>query len=507
MYERVVSRVKVNNGLSSLFTPLVGVRQGCNLSPTLFNTFINDIIDLFDSSCDPLHMTECEISCLLYADDLILLSQSENGLQKCLDRLNCYLKKWKMKINIKKTKIIIFNRSGKIFKGKKFKIGKQPIQITDSYVYLGITFTSSGSFSLAQQKLSNKATRSLYSFLSEINIYKGASVATILTPFDSLVNPILLFNCEIWGCFLKSFGSKYNKFVSKIFDERIIPETMHNKVCKMALGVHSKASNLAVKGELGRFPLHIIIYKRIFKYFMRLISFSNNTILSSALEANIHMDNMGKHSWFTTVKHLLQFTKLDETTLDLANIENNKISNLVKKFNKNLSTQFQVYWLNILNKDRFGHSVSNKLSLYSEIKNEIRFEPYLKLIKNVNERVAVTKMRISCHLLPSKAGRYKKVPRDERFCSFCKPSIGNEFHYLMKCKHSSFSLLRSAFLECLYKINSNFMNMTDKALFIYILTMHDENVVNLSAQYIDNIQNCYKSMKDDESFSSSNVNI
>ena len=282
---------------------------------------------------------------------------------------------------------------------------------------------------------------------------------------------------------------------------------MHNKVCKMTLGVHSKASNLAVKGELGRFPLHIIIYKRIFKYFMRLISFSNNTILSSALEANIHMDNMGKHSWFTTVKHLLQFTKLDETTLDLANIENNKISNLVKKFNKNLSTQFQVYWLNILNKDRFGHSVSNKLSLYSEIKNEIRFEPYLKLIKNVNERVAVTKMRISCHLLPIEAGGYKKVPRDERFCSFCKPSIGNEFHYLMKCKHSSFSLLRSAFLECLYKINSNFMNMTDKALFIYILTMHDENIVNLSAQYIDNIQNCYKSMKDDESFSSSNVNI
>ena len=63
-------------------------------------------------------------------------------------------------------------------------------------------------------------------------------------------------------------------------------------------------------------------------------------------------------------------------------------------------------------------------------------------------------------------------------------------------------------MERLYKINSNFINMTDKALFIRdILTMHDENVVNLSAQYIDNIQNCYKSMKDDESFSSSNVNI
>ena len=39
---------------------------------------------------------------------------------------------------------------------------------------------------------------------------------------------------------------------------------MHNKVCKMALGVQSKASNLAVKGELGRLLLHLFICTRIF---------------------------------------------------------------------------------------------------------------------------------------------------------------------------------------------------------------------------------------------------
>ena len=105
------------------------------------------------------------------------------------------------------------------------------------------------------------------SFLSEvkINIYNGASVSTVLKLFDSLVSPILLYNYEIWGCFLKSVGNNYDKFVSRIFDERITPENMHNKVRKMALGVHSKASNHAVKGELGRFPLHLIIYTRIFE--------------------------------------------------------------------------------------------------------------------------------------------------------------------------------------------------------------------------------------------------
>ena len=38
MYDRVVSAVKVKSGLTAMITPLVGVQQGCNLSPTLFNT-------------------------------------------------------------------------------------------------------------------------------------------------------------------------------------------------------------------------------------------------------------------------------------------------------------------------------------------------------------------------------------------------------------------------------------------------------------------------------------
>ena len=70
----------------------------------------------------------------------------------------------------------------------EFKLGNQPLLVTDSYVYLGITFMPSSSFSLTQKKLYNKATRSLCRFLSEVNIYNGASVSTILKLF--------LFSCE-----------------------------------------------------------------------------------------------------------------------------------------------------------------------------------------------------------------------------------------------------------------------------------------------------------------------
>ena len=163
-------------------------------------------------------------------------------------------------------------------------------------------------------------------------------------------------------------------------------------------------------------------------------------------------------------------------------------------FKRNLFKEYQEYWSKSLNKDKFDSSVGNKLSLYSEVKNEVRFESYLDLIKNVKTRVAVTKMRISCHLLPIESGRYKKIPRVERLCPLCNRSeIGDEFHYLLKCTHSSLSHIRGIFLESLYSINSNFTNMSYKALFLYIMSMCDQNILNLSASYIENILNCYAS--------------
>ena len=98
MYDRVVSAVKVKSRLMATFTPLVGEWQGWNLSPTLINVFINDIVDLFDSTCDPLIMGECKINCLLSADDYSL-SCFPNQKMVCrdaYDRLNCYVKKWQL---------------------------------------------------------------------------------------------------------------------------------------------------------------------------------------------------------------------------------------------------------------------------------------------------------------------------------------------------------------------------------------------------------------------------
>ena len=90
------------------------------------------------------------------------------------------------------------------------------------------------------------------------------------------------------------------------------------------------------------------------------------------------------------------------------------------------------------------------------------------------------KMRISCHLLPIDSGRYNKIPRVERLCHLCNRSeIGDEFHYLLKCNHSSLSRIRGIFLESLYIDKQYFYEyVLQGTVFIYHAYVR-WNIINL----------------------------
>ena len=73
----------------SSFLANQGVKQGCILSPTLFNIYLADLQAKVETSeCDPVHIKEgSSMGCLIWADDLLLLSKSKNGLDNMLSAL------------------------------------------------------------------------------------------------------------------------------------------------------------------------------------------------------------------------------------------------------------------------------------------------------------------------------------------------------------------------------------------------------------------------------------
>ena len=95
LYEHVQCTVRVNRCYSDWFDVHAGLKQGCVLSPLLFNAFMNDLIHVIRSlNCGVPFDKDDSVSILLYADDIVLLSDNEQKLQTMLDCLNDWCHAW-----------------------------------------------------------------------------------------------------------------------------------------------------------------------------------------------------------------------------------------------------------------------------------------------------------------------------------------------------------------------------------------------------------------------------
>ena len=110
MHEDLQLSVKLSDGVTPFFGSYLGVRQRCNFSLLLFNLLVNDIFqELKHNSCEAIKLQKKGINCLIYADNLLILSETEAGFNDSWQRSGKHAKMWKLKIDQRKTKIMVFN--------------------------------------------------------------------------------------------------------------------------------------------------------------------------------------------------------------------------------------------------------------------------------------------------------------------------------------------------------------------------------------------------------------
>jgi len=99
LYSQNEACVKVKDQRTDWFGCRYGVRQGDTLSPTLFSVFINDLVSLVNALNKGINQGNSQISIPLYAEDGVLLADSEAKLQEMLNQLYHWSAKWKIFIN------------------------------------------------------------------------------------------------------------------------------------------------------------------------------------------------------------------------------------------------------------------------------------------------------------------------------------------------------------------------------------------------------------------------
>ena len=265
LYIDQVATVRTEHGSTEDFKIQKGVRQGCILSPTLYNIYAEGI------------MRECRleeyeggvriggrvINNLRYADDTTLIESSKEGLIKLIEKVSVESKKKGLLLNINKTKVMTTDNTD------NFNIDGKELEVVSSFNYLGSMISSDG---LCTNEIKRRIAlgRSAMTALNKIWKDKNITTKTKIKLVKSLVFPVAIYGCETWT-------------VKKYEQSRIDAFELWCWRRLLRISWKEKRTNVSVLEEIKPdMPLQAIVLKQKLTYFghvMRSESLEKTTML------------------------------------------------------------------------------------------------------------------------------------------------------------------------------------------------------------------------------------
>ena len=188
--------VKVGGLTSEDFEVRRGVRQGCTLSPWLFNLFMDNVMrEARESFVGEVQLSTGEVGVLLFADVTVVMADSKEGLQHNLKTVSDMLNKWELKINWRKTKVMRVAWDREEFEVKVDEV----IEQVDTMKYLGVMVSNDGSMEKEIEARIGNATRVIGGMNDAVLRRKELSRSTKIKVVNATMMPVLMYGCETWS--------------------------------------------------------------------------------------------------------------------------------------------------------------------------------------------------------------------------------------------------------------------------------------------------------------------
>ena len=219
LYSKTTGRVRVKGMLGAEFDLRTGVRQGCVISPLLFNIYLNHILKRAERelkekglqfafhigrklgpSGDP-NAETLSVWGTLYADDIALLATSKENLQEMLTTIDTEFTRYGMTISAEKTKVMMCGdkKPDEPVDAMNIKIGDQKLEEVQSFKYVGGIITADGEMKEEIDQRMKTASMAFGGLRSKLFNNKKMAKGVKIRVYESLILAILLYGSETWN--------------------------------------------------------------------------------------------------------------------------------------------------------------------------------------------------------------------------------------------------------------------------------------------------------------------
>ena len=372
-----------------------GVMQGGVLSPKLFNEFLQDLRKYLNPKYG-LKIGDLYLACLLFADDIVLFSEFAENLQAQTELFYKYCEIWNIIISIARTKIVIYN---KIYAQHSFSftLGENALEIVVKYKYLGLWCSNNKNIFVKKHSyLAEQAGKAIFTIRNYSHSLGHLTPKLSLRVFEAQIEPILMYGGEVLF-----IGKEISDF-----------EMAHSSFLKNMPGVKQQTTSVTIHGDTGRYPLFLKQQILALKYWICLISLPKSCYMRIVYNSLASLDFIGETNWCSHFRSLLFRTNHCDVW------KNHRVENanrLIKQVKLCLNNIYKADWSN-----KARNSI--KLRTYIKFKFDHSLEGYLFYIPDTRWVKALSRLRMSSHMLEIERGRHvkpQKIPLEQRTCQRC----------------------------------------------------------------------------------------
>ncbi|KAL1447205.1 hypothetical protein WDU94_013867 [Cyamophila willieti] len=392
----------------------IGLLQGDGLSPLLYLLFVSDLIQYFETrGIEGVRINaETRVIALMYADDLVLLANSDIMLQKMLDTFSAYCKEKELTVNTEKTNVMIFRRKGRVSPRYRFLFDDEEIKIVSTYLYLGVLFTSQFCFRENAKRAIDKASKATVvtnSLWARTGVHSWENRTTL---YQAIVKSTLLYAVEVWGPRYQELLEKaqVNYFKKLLFWPRNTP-------------------NYILRRETGAEKLSTDIFEKMLKWWEKILRMPEYRYPKLCLQELKRLEFFQpldtEHNWAAQLREELL----------KAGRENLYHSEDPEEIKSEMESLITTHRNQTIEEDTRRIRNSNYSDLYQELTTGVDTEKYLTFDLEMEKIRTVSQLRVA----PMKEIRIYTngctyIVNTEEICSICSLGEGETLaHILLRC--------------------------------------------------------------------------